>query len=193
MPPKVKFTKEQITEAALELTREGGLSAVTARSIAKKLKSSPKVIFGLFENMEEVQRSVITAAKALYREYIERGLAEKQPFRGVGTQYILFSIQEPKLFQLLFMSEKQQIPSLSDILPLIDENYRKILLSIQEDTRVDKSSSERLYRHLWVYTHGIASLCATKMCRFTAEEISDMMADIYLGLLLKIKEESKNA
>ena len=55
MPPKFKFTREEIIQAALDLTRESGIAAVTARGLGAKLGSSVKPIFSLFENMEEVQ------------------------------------------------------------------------------------------------------------------------------------------
>ena len=77
--------------------------------------------------MEEVQAEVQKAAKALYAEYIQVGLQQEPAFKGVGMQYILFAIKEPKLFQLLFMSEQPQKPSVSGVLPVIDENYPLIL------------------------------------------------------------------
>lgn len=142
--------------------------------------------------MEEVQQAMTQAAKALYKEYVEKGLAEEHPFKGVGTQYILFSVKEPKLFQLLFMTEQKQIPDLSGVLPLIDESYEQILLSIQDDYKISRPSARKLYHHLWIYTHGIASLCATKMCRFTGQEISTMMTEVAMSILKKIKEDEKN-
>ena len=33
MPPKFKFTREEIIQAALDLTRESGIAAVTARGL----------------------------------------------------------------------------------------------------------------------------------------------------------------
>ena len=104
-------------------------------------------------------------------------------------QYVLFSINEPKLFQLLFMTEQEQIPDLSGVLPLIDKSYEDILLSIQKDYGISELSAKKLYRHLWIYTHGIASLCATKMCRFTDEEISTMITEVCTSILKKIKED----
>lgn len=191
MPPKAKFTAEEIVGAALDIVREEGFSALTARSLGARLGSSSRPIFTAFKGMEEVQRGVINAAKEIYDGYISRGLSEKLPFKGVGTQYILFAVKEPKLFQLLFMNEKTEVPDLSGVLPMIDENYEKILLSIQADNRVSAAFAERLYKHLWIYTHGIASLCATKMCRFTAEEIGEMMTDVYLGLLMKLRKDAE--
>lgn len=188
MPPKAKFTKEEITEAALNIVKTEGFEALTSRELGMRLGSSARPIFTVFKNMEEVQQAVIESARTQYKKYVSQGLTEEHPFKGVGTQYILFSVNEPKLFQLLFMTERPQIPDLSDVLPLIDESYGDILLSIQDEYGIDKPLAEKLYRHLWIYTHGIATLCATKMCRFTGKEISSMITEVFTGILANIKE-----
>ena len=189
MPPKCKFTREEIIHAALSITRTEGAAAVTARALGAKLGSSSKPIFSVFENMEEVQAEVLKAAKALYAGYIQIGLQQDPAFKGVGTQYILFAIEEPKLFQLLFMSEQPQKPSVSGILPIIDESYEQILQSVQNGYGLDEKDAENLYRHLWIYSHGIAVLCATNMCSFTAEEIGGMMTEVCRSLLKEIKSD----
>ena len=187
MPPKCKFTREEIIQSALDIARNEGIASITARALGAKLGSSSKPIFSVFENMEEVQAEVRKAAKALYAEYVQIGLHQELAFKGVGTQYILFAIKEPKLFQLLFMSEQPQKPPVAGILPIIDESYEQILLSVQTGHGLCKKDAENLYRHLWIYTHGIAVLCATNMCSFTAEEISRMMTEVCRGLLKEIK------
>lgn len=192
MPPKAKFTKEQITKAALEIVRAESFESLTARALGKKLGSSACPIFTVFENMEDVQQAVLGAVKAVYKEYVERGLSEHPAFKGVGTQYILFAIKEPKLFQILFMSEQPEPPDIDNVLPMIDESYDKILSSITEEYGIEEKDAESLYRHLWIYTHGIASLCATKMCRFTGEEISKMITEVFSSLLKQRKEGQKN-
>ena len=189
MPPKAKFTREEIIQAALEIVRSEGFAALTARALGAKLGSSARPIFTVFQSMEEVQQAVVDAAKALYREYIKRGLSATPAFKGVGTQYILFSINEPKLFQLLFMNEHDDVPELSTVLPIIDENYDEILSSVKDGYGLSHETAEKLYHHLWVYTHGIAALCATKMCRFTGEEISTMMTEVFIGLLNSLKRD----
>ncbi len=188
MPPKAKFTKDEILEAALNIVRVDGFEALTSRALGKQLNSSARPIFTVFQNMEEVQQAVIESAKRLYKEYVNKGLTQKHPFKGVGTQYILFSVNEPKLFQLLFMTEQPRIPDLSGVLPLIEESYEQILLSIQNDYGFNENSAKKLYHHLWIYTHGIATLCATKMCRFTGDEISSMITEVCTGILKNIKE-----
>lgn len=188
MPPRAKFTREQITQAALEIVRTENLDSLTARALGKKLGSSACPVFTVFENMEEVQQAVLEEVKAVYRGYVERGLSENPAFKGVGTQYILFAIKEPKLFQILFMSEQTEHPDIDNVLPIIEESYDKILASITAAYGIEGKDAERLYKHLWIYTHGIASLCATKMCRFTGEEISGMITEVFSSLLKKMRE-----
>lgn len=187
MPPKAKFKRDEIIEAALDIVRADGFEALTSRALGTQLGSSARPIFTVFKNMEEVQQTVIQSAKTLYKEYVNIGLTEEHPFKGVGTQYILFSVNEPKLFQLLFMTEQPQLPDFSGILPLIEESYDEILLSIQNDYGINEHLAKKLYHHLWIYTHGIATLCATKMCRFTGEEISSMISEVFKSLLKDIK------
>lgn len=188
MPPRAKFTREEIIEAAFHIVKTDGFEALTSRALGTHLGSSARPIFTVFQSMDEVQQAVIESAKALYKKYVDQGLMWEHPFKGVGMQYILFSIHEPKLFQLLFMTEQPSIPDLSGVLPLIEESYEEILLSIQNDYGISKRLAEKLYRHLWIYTHGIATLCATKMCRFTSDEISSMITEVCTGILKNIKE-----
>ncbi len=192
MPPKAKFTKAEIIEAAFHIVKTDGFEALTSRALGTRLGSSARPIFTVFQSMEEVQQAVLEAAKALYKEYVDKGLTWEHPFKGVGTQYILFSIHEPKLFQLLFMTEQPSIPDLSGVLPLIEESYEEILFSIQNDYGINKFFARKLYHHLWIYTHGIATLCATKMCRFTGEEISSMITEVCMCILKNIMEEKYN-
>ena len=163
MPPKAKFTKEQIVRAALEIVREHGADELTARALGKKLGSSACPIFTVFENMDEVMRETENAAYRLYDEYIAQGLQDTPAFKGVGMQYIAFAIKEPKLFRLLFMREREQNPTIGTVLPAIDANY------------------------LWIYSHGIAVLCATRVCALTIEEIGNMLTEIFVALLKEIK------
>lgn len=187
MPPKAKFTREEIISAALKITRRNGINAVTARELGSELGSSARPIFTVFQSMEEVQHEIRKAAREVYKNYIKKGLSELISFKGVGTAYIQFAQEESKLFQLLFMEEIKTTPSLSNVLSIIDENHEEILLSVEKLYGLDKENAYKLYQHLWIYTHGIATLCATKVCEFKEEEISEMLTEVCLSILHKMK------
>ena len=191
MPPKAKFTKEEILSAALDIVRSKGIDALTARLLADALNSSPRPIFTVFAGMDEIVREVILKAKSLYAEYVRRGLTCVPQFKGVGVQYILFAIEEPKLFQLLFMNERGSVPPLCEVLQLIEGSFEEILASITNAYGFDRDTALRLYYHMWIYSHGIATLCATKMCSFTADDISRMLTEVCASLIKKIKGDGK--
>ena len=65
MPPKAKFTNQQIVEAVLDIIRNEGMENLTARSLGKRLGSSACPIFTVFENMEEVEAEINKAARAV--------------------------------------------------------------------------------------------------------------------------------
>lgn len=189
MPPKAKFEKETVIACALELVREAGMHALTARALGAKLQSSARPIFTAFNCMEEVQKEVLLRIRQQYASYIRTGLADPHPFKGVGAQYIRFAIEEPNFFRILFMTERPQTPAVSDILPQIEESYDAILQAIQTEYKLPPAKAQLLYRHLWIYTHGIATLCATDVCRFTANEIGDMMTDVFRGVLEQVQRK----
>lgn len=191
MPPKAKFTKEEILSAALDIVRSKGIDALTARLLADALNSSPRPIFTVFAGMDEIVSEVILKAKSLYAEYVRRGLTCVPQFKGVGVQYILFAIEEPKLFQLLFMNERGSVPPLCEVLQLIEDSFEEILASITNAYGFDRDTALRLYYHMWIYSHGIATLCATKMCSFTADDISRMLTEVCASLIKKIKGDGK--
>lgn len=189
MPPKAKFTKDDIIQAGLDIVKENGMDALTARALGSKLGSSSRPIFTVFQNMEEVQEEVKHSVQLLYDEYVRKGLEQELAFKGVGKQYILFAIQEPKLFQLLFMTEQKKKTAVVSLMPMIDDNYEDILLSVQKGYDLSANMAEQLYRHLWIYTHGIAVLCATNMCVFTEEEINNMITQVFKGILKELKQQ----
>ena len=103
MPPKFKFTREEITSAALDLTRKAGPDGLTARALAEKLGCSVKPVFGLFKNMEEVQGAVLSAAQDLYQSYLAEDMAagKHPPYKASGMGYIRFA-REEGAFQAAF-------------------------------------------------------------------------------------------
>ena len=187
MPPKNKFTKEEIIEACLYLVREEGKSAVTARAVASRLKSSPKVIFGLFDSMEELNKAIVIAAEETFVRQVEVALQEEKAFRAVGIAYIRFAAEEPQLFQLIFMNEPERaIHQFSEFLPIKDYSYEKMILSIQEEYGLSKQLSEQLYQHLFIYSHGIASMTASGIYRFSPAELTAMMTQVFIALIKEL-------
>lgn len=179
MPPKFKFTREEIIHAALDLVRRGGIDALTARSLAAELGASPKPIFGLFQNMEEVQGEVLKAAYDLYQSRIAQAMAEQvyPPYKASGMAYIAFAREERELFKLLFMRDRtgEQIGENR-------EEIRPILDIIMKNLNLSEDEAYLFHLELWIYVHGIATMIATSYLNWDLEFISKAVTDAYEGM-----------
>ncbi|MBE6948814.1 MAG: TetR/AcrR family transcriptional regulator [Ruminococcaceae bacterium] len=182
MPPKAKFTKEQIVDAALAIVRKSGKNALSARTLAARLGTSPQPIFLHFQNMEELFCGVLDAAKLKYKHYVEEGLAETLPFKGAGMKYIQFAKDEPELFKLLFMSGDREA-ELSHFFPENDDNSPVVLSALKSFYGLTEEKAKRIYNHISVYTHGLAILFVQGRRVFSMEEVSGMLTEIFMALM----------
>lgn len=188
MPPSYKFTRQEMIEAGLKIVREQGLAALTARSLAQALEASPKVIFGHFNNMEDFSHQVIEAGKQVFVDRVTVALQGPYAFRNVGLEYIRFASQEPKLFQILFLDEREPVTHFSQFLPLKDYSYEGMLAAIEGEYDLEPDQAATIYQHLFIYSHGIASMIATGIYRFSPQEIEERMIQLFTSLIMTIKK-----
>lgn len=187
MPPKPKFTKEEIVAAALELVSENGIEALTARELGVRLGSSARPIFTVFNSMEEVQEEVRKAALKRFESYAEKAMHYTPVFKQVGMQMILFAMEEPKLYQLVYMSENAGATDFEGIVDRLGDVAQLCVDVIQRDYGLSKKDAKALFEHVWIYTFGIGALCATGMCRFSQEEIIQMLGQDFMAMLFYAK------
>ena len=192
MPPKPKFTKEEIIAAALELVSEKGMEALTARELGLRLGSSARPIFTVFNSMEEVQEEVRAAALKRFESYAEKAMHYTPVFKQVGMQMILFAIEEPKLYQLVYMSENTGATDFEGIVERLGDVAQLCVGVIQRDYGLSEEDAKALFEHVWIYTFGIGALCATGMCRFSQDEIIQMLGQDFMAVLFYAKSGRMN-
>ncbi len=189
MPPKQRYTKEQILAAATEIVRAAGMPALTARALGNKLNCSVAPIFSVFESMENLAAEVVKEIKSIYAEYIKEGLTHKFPFKGAGLKHIEFARREPNFYRILFMSENCK--NMDDFM-LLDDNNGLIVDALKSFWGLDEATARSLHKDIAIYTYGIAVMCATNSCLFSDEEISERLTFAFTAMLNKVKEKSND-
>jgi AcrR family transcriptional regulator len=186
MPPRVKFTKEEIVEAALRVTREGGIDSLTARSLAAELGASTRPMFTYFETVDELKHEVHEAAKGIYKTYIERGLAEPVPFLGVGQNTIRFAREEPELFRLLFLQKPDGADGgAAEALAFSQDLVRDSIMGIY---KMDAYEADCYYRNLWLIAFSFCAMIAAGECPYTDEQMSAMFTEVSLAVCKAYKD-----
>ena len=181
MPPKCRFTREEIIQAALDLTAEKGVGALTARGLAQRLGSSAKPIFGLFANMEEVQQEVVKTANLRYQEYLRQDMSAGRypPYKASGMAYIRFAREQKELFKLLFMRDRTHEEKAAG------DELEALLGLIQKNMGLSRDDAYRFHLEMWIYVHGIATMIATAYLEWDMDFISAALTDAYQGLRLR--------
>ena len=187
MPPKAKFTKEQITKAALGVVSEKGAQALTAKELGAALGTSTTPIFTVFNSMQEVQDAVMLAAMERFEEYAHKAAHLGPVFKQVGMQMILFAKEEPKLYQLIFMSSISEAQTFDDIYAHLGSVADECLNVLQKDYDLSKDNAKTLFEHVWIHTFGIGALCATGTCDFSHEQIAQMLTQDFTAMMMLMK------
>ena len=185
MPPKIKISKEDIIKTAIELIEKEGMAAVNARSIACELGCSTQPVFSNFAGMEELQQAVIATAYGQYLGFLESEVrtGAYAPYKAFGMAYIRFAKERRELFKLLFMRDRrgESLAPTDDFTASVD--------MIMQANGVSRQTAERMHMEMWAFVHGIATMLATSFFMPEREMISDMLSDVYQGLLARHKSE----
>ncbi len=186
MPPKVKFTSNEIIEAAVKITRTKGIAAVTAREVGATLGVSSRPLFTYFDTVEELKREVYIYAKNLYKEYVENGLKAEIPFLGVGQQYLRFAKEEPNLYKYLFLTPPDGVRGgVMEGLKLSQDLARESLMRIYN---MDADTADKYFRDLWLVAYGFTTMIAIGECPYTDEQISAIFTEFSLSICKAYKE-----
>lgn len=187
MPPKAKFTREEIIDAAFQLAREKGLEAVVAREVGKRLGTSSSPIFTAFRNMEELHTEVKKAAMKKFETYVQDALNYSPLFKYVGMRMVRFSIEEPKLFQILYMQQHQESQTYENLIDELGPTMQFCLENLKREYELSDQEAYQLFRQVWLQTFAVCILLAGKVCNFELEEISEILSINFQGTLMLIK------
>lgn len=193
MPPKRKFTANEIAAAALAIVKEQGVAALTARELGKRLGCSASPIFTVFQSMDEVKWAARTLALREFEAYISDYEDYTPAFKRIGTRMVSYAIREPELFKLLFLQQPPQGQDFEDTIHGLGPLREISLRLIRRDYGLSLPEANTLFEQVWVHTFGMGVLCATQVCTLSEAEINEMLGQIFGGMMLLIHSGKSGA
>ena len=187
MPPKAKFTKDEMINAALAITRRSGIETVTAREMAAEIGVSTRPIFTYFKSIDELKRAVHARAICIYRERIREGLNSDIPFLGIGMRYLGFAKDEPNLYKLLYLSSDKYSDDNSaiELVKYTQELIRDTLMKIYNMTA---EQADLYYNALWLVANSLALLIVNNSCPYSDEDIKAIYGRFSVSYCKAIKD-----
>jgi len=180
MPPKQRFSKEEVLNTAFKLVREKGVESLNARNVAKMLDSSTQPIFSYYENMADLKADLFLMVKEFHSRYLDKVETEGDLLLNIGMAYIDFAIEEPNLFKLMFMSNGFSGMKIGDFFSAFDDGCNKHLENALSDTFEFKlPEAYPIFIDIWLYAHGIASMLVMNQLPTPRSEIESMLRNMY--------------
>ena len=107
MPAAKKVSRDEIIDAAVEVLRNRGFSAINARSVAKKLGCSTQPIYFSFQNMDELKDALTERAVEMHTQLVRDSLrvhdGNDSCYSSYGMGFVKFAAEEKQLFRWLYL------------------------------------------------------------------------------------------
>lgn len=184
MPPKAKVTKDMIVDAAFVVAREEGAENINARSVAQKLNCSTQPVMYHFKTMEELKKAVYGKADEYHSSYI-MNIQSDNPMKDIGLQYIRFAVTEKKLFRFLFQSNEFLGKNISELTNA--EELQPVIAILSQATEVNTKQAKTIFRSLFLFVHGYASMFANNEMVYDEQTISSDLDLIFNGIVNTLK------
>lgn len=195
--PKIKFTKNDILNAAYDVMKQNGIKHISARRIAEKFKGSTAPIYANFSTIDELKKEVIRMAEEKLNEYLYHDYTGRELF-DAAMGFIKFARDEKELFRAIFLDAAE---GFSD---LFDKTMRVLLkeeIVLKSFPKLSFTQVKDGIERLWVHLFGYATLVfvSTNPENETNEVIEDKINGItdyfkevhsLKEMLMKHKEKS---
>lgn len=196
MPPKPKFTREQIVNAALALISERGVEALTARELAHRLDCSTRPIFTMFKDMDELRGEARRLAAKRIEESAQWEMQRSGEFLQAQLRIVRFAVEDPNLYKLVFLTNNGPLSDLDDVEMDTHAMVSGYATFIAKEYGLTQQEAELLFMHAWTLCNGVGAISATQramhpanyISRFFEEDLNAMSA--YLKARREVDDKS---
>ncbi len=160
MARRKQFAIQDIHEAAFQVVRKNGIQNLTARAIARKMKSSTMPIYSCVNSLREVEETVVRRAWKVLEAYQSRSWTA-DVFVDMGLGYVLFSKEEKYLFQCIHAESYEAINTRQS-----ERNFDASVNRLLENPmfqNIPRQVAEKILFHGFLFSHGFASLLNSGM------------------------------
>lgn len=154
MPPKPKYSKDEIIDMAVQIAAKKGISAITARELADKLSVSSRPIYSYFESIDELKREVIQRIMKNFTSELYKKRPDANQFLSVGLNLISF-VKNNKEYYGIIKHEGSKYIDFKAVNSFADIIVDKVSKS-EEYSGFSKAKIKDAYLKMAIFSHGLA-------------------------------------
>ena len=154
MPFPQKISEDDILARAVEIVKEGGMEALSMRTLADKLGVRASSLYRHFSSRAEMEGAISESAAKVLEERMRGAAKGRKPAeacRAIALEYVRFATDEPALFELLLAPAAR-----SDAKSNGKNLWNFILQTVAAQTRIPDDTTAAVA--VWSFVHGYAIL-----------------------------------
>jgi len=158
-------TRDRILAAAERIHQREGLDAVSMRRIADEVGLTPMALYRHYRDKDALLDALVDEGFARWERYLATAAAAPTPVervRSALTAYVGFALGEPKLFQLMYLVPRPNLPETpASLRTTTSPAFGAMIAAVQEamaagDIRAGDASE--LILVAWAAVHGLVAL-----------------------------------
>lgn len=186
MPPKARFTRDDIVAAAFGLVREHGHECLNARLLAQALGCSTQPLLYQFESMGQIRQETYRVADEFHTGFLMTGLDQAEdPLMALGLNYVRFAHEEPRLFRFLFQTDGL---GAHDLKALLDNpDLAEMIALVSSASGISADDARTVFLSIFIAAHGCASLLANNAIDYDENLVSAVLTSAYVGAIAQLR------
>ncbi len=156
--------EHHILEAAREILAEGGIDALSMRTVADRVGVSATALYHYFDSKQALVDRVVESAFGHFGEYLE-GTLSRHPegsierVAALGARYIEFALEHKEHFSVIFSIQTSNPRAIEELpggggYPLLRQCVNEAMAS----GAMRKSDPDLVSMYLWSVVHGLTTL-----------------------------------
>lgn len=149
-----KFSNEYVMNSLVKYIKENGIERFNVRDVAKYIGCSTQPLFRLYDNTDNLKKILKVYLHKDYEEYISKYVDKNDYLLTISYGYAMYAKEVPNAFRTLFITELAGTRTIKEV---IDSSWnRDTIEAMAIQYHLSISDSEKIYRDVRFYTHGIA-------------------------------------
>ena len=191
MPPKPKYTRDEVIQAAFELTEKKGILNVTARDVGRRLGTTPTPIFTYFSGMDELKEAVYQKALRESTDYISECINDTPAFKEFGLRWIRYAYEHPNIYRMVYLFEGVQKPVIGFVNGDLVDALKPMKYEVMNYFKLGDEQARILVNEMLIYAQGIATLCI-QTGEYNEDNVNLSIGRVCVSLVNGLKLEERN-
>lgn len=188
MPPKVKISKQMVTDASVDIIRKNGHESLNARAIAQTLHCSTQPVLYNYRTVDEIRQAAYEVADRYHTAFIMPKETDGNPMLALGLNYVRFGYEEKNLFRFLFQTN--QFGGMDVAALMGNPALSGIMHVMAAGLECDVEEAREMFLTFFCVAHGMASLLANNSMEYDEAQSARMLEEVFSGMIAARKGET---